>query len=74
MKIVIPMSGSGTRFLKAGYTVPKPLIEVDGKPLIEHVVNMYPGEKDIIFISFTFIGVFRGKTVNIAGLFNIRFT
>ena len=30
--------------------MPKPLIEVDGKPIIEHVVNMFPGEEDFLFI------------------------
>jgi len=44
------MSGAGRRFLDAGYIAPKPLIPVDGKPMIEHVVNMYPGEKKITFI------------------------
>ena len=29
MKIVIPMSGFGERFKRAGYKVPKPLIEVE---------------------------------------------
>lgn len=50
MKIVIPMSGRGNRFVEAGYKVPKPLIEIDGKPIIEHVVNMFPGEQDFLFI------------------------
>ncbi|GAB6109650.1 NTP transferase domain-containing protein [Fusibacter bizertensis] len=50
MKIVIPMSGRGQRFVNKGYKVPKPLIEVDGKPIIEHVVDMFPGEDDFIFI------------------------
>ncbi|MBI2543303.1 MAG: NTP transferase domain-containing protein [Candidatus Aenigmarchaeota archaeon] len=50
MKIVIPMAGLGERFLKAGYTEPKPLIKVDGKPVIEHVVGMFPGEDDFVFI------------------------
>jgi bifunctional N-acetylglucosamine-1-phosphate-uridyltransferase/glucosamine-1-phosphate-acetyltransferase GlmU-like protein len=50
MQIVIPMSGTGQRFIDAGYTTPKPLIEVDGKPIIEHVVNLFPGENDFIFI------------------------
>ena len=50
MQIVIPMSGFGERFRKAGYDVPKPLIEVDGKPIIQHVVEMFPGERDIVFI------------------------
>lgn len=50
MKIIIPMTGIGKRFIDAGYTTPKPLIKVDGKPIIEHVVNLFPNEKDIIFI------------------------
>jgi len=50
MQIVIPMSGEGTRFKKAGYREVKPLIEVDGAPMIEHVINMFPGETDFVFI------------------------
>ncbi|WP_424766489.1 NTP transferase domain-containing protein [Paenibacillus sp. sgz302251] len=50
MHIVIPMSGFGNRFLKAGYTIPKSLIEIDGIPMIEHVVNMFPGESKFTFI------------------------
>ncbi len=50
MKIIIPMSGTGQRFVDAGYKVVKPLIVVDGKPIIEHVVNLFPGEKEFIFI------------------------
>ena len=46
MKIIIPMTGIGKRFIDAGYTTPKPLIEVDGKPIIEHVVSLFPNEKD----------------------------
>lgn len=50
MQIIIPMSGIGKRFIDAGYSVPKPLIEMNGKPIIEHVVNMFPGEENFIFI------------------------
>ncbi len=50
MQIVIPMSGVGARFLEAGYLVPKPLIEVDGKPIIQYVVEMFQGETDFLFI------------------------
>lgn len=50
MQIVIPMSGFGERFRRAGYSVPKPLIKVDGKPIIAHVIDMFPGETDFIFI------------------------
>jgi len=50
MQVVIPMSGFGERFKVAGYSVPKPLIEVDGKTIIQYVVEMFPGENDITFI------------------------
>lgn len=50
MQIIIPMSGFGERFRRAGYTVPKPLIEVEGKPIVAHVIDMFPGETDFIFI------------------------
>ena len=50
MQIVIPMSGFGERFRRAGYQVPKPLIPVDGKPIIAHVIDLFPGETDFLFI------------------------
>lgn len=37
--ILIPMAGSGSRFSKAGYKDPKPLIDVNGKPMIQRVVE-----------------------------------
>jgi len=43
MQIVVPMSGFGERFRRAGYDVPKPLIMVDGKPIIAHVVDLFSG-------------------------------
>lgn len=50
MQIVIPMSGFGERFRRAGYTQPKSLIEVESKPVIAHVIDMFPGETDFLFI------------------------
>jgi NDP-sugar pyrophosphorylase family protein len=44
------MSGFGERFRRANYKVPKPLIEIDGKPIIAHVIDMFPGEQNFIFI------------------------
>jgi NDP-sugar pyrophosphorylase family protein len=44
------MSGIGNRFIKAGYSVPKPLIEIGGLPIIEHVCNLFPGEEKFTFI------------------------
>ena len=49
-QLIIPMSGIGKRFIDAGYVDPKPLIMVDGKPIIEHVINLFPGIKDVTFI------------------------
>lgn len=49
-QIIIPMSGFGERFRKAGYKLPKPLIDVDGHPIIAHVINLFPKETDFIFI------------------------
>ena len=53
MQIIIPMSGFGERFRRAGYKLPKPLIAVEGKPIIAHVIEMFPGEKKFIFICNT---------------------
>jgi dTDP-glucose pyrophosphorylase len=39
LNIVIPMAGAGSRFAKAGYTDPKPLIDVLGRAMIQVVVN-----------------------------------
>ncbi len=50
MQIIIPMSGLGKRFKDAGYKDIKPLIKVHGKPIIEWVVEMFPGMHDFIFI------------------------
>lgn len=44
------MSGFGERFRRAGFKLPKPLIEIDGKPIIAHVIEMFPSEQDFIFI------------------------
>lgn len=51
MKIVVPMAGEGSRFVKEGYTLPKPLIDVEGKPMIQRVVeNLQHLDADFIFL------------------------
>ncbi len=51
MKIIIPMTGYGSRFTAAGYKELKPFIRVQGKPVIQWIIDgMYPGEKDILFV------------------------
>ena len=44
------MSGVGQRFIDKGYRLPKPLIPISGKPMIQHVVEMFPGVEEILFI------------------------
>jgi HAD superfamily hydrolase (TIGR01509 family) len=39
LNVLIPMAGAGSRFEAAGFTFPKPLIEVRGKPMIQVVVE-----------------------------------
>lgn len=44
------MSGFGERFRRAGYTKPKPLIHVEGKPIIQHVTELFEPGSNFIFI------------------------
>ena len=50
MNILIPMAGAGTRFEKMGYTFPKPLVDVQGKPMIQVVVENLNVDANHIFI------------------------
>jgi dTDP-glucose pyrophosphorylase len=50
MNILIPMAGAGSRFEQAGYTFPKPLIDVDGKPMIQVVVDNLNIDANYIFV------------------------
>lgn len=42
LNIVVPMAGLGKRFADAGYTIPKPLIPVLGKPMYAWAVDSLP--------------------------------
>ena len=50
MNVLIPMAGAGSRFAEAGYTFPKPLIEVGNKPMIQVVVDNLNIDAHHIFI------------------------
>jgi HAD superfamily hydrolase (TIGR01509 family) len=50
MNVLIPMAGHGSRFSQAGYTFPKPLIEVNGKPMIQVVVENLNIDAHYVFI------------------------
>lgn len=38
LHIIMPMAGEGSRFLKEGWTIPKPLIELKGQPLFKRAI------------------------------------
>ena len=50
LNVLIPMAGAGSRFQQAGYTFPKPLIEVNGKPMIQVVVENLNMKANFIYV------------------------
>jgi len=50
MNVLIPMAGAGSRFAQAGYTFPKPLIDVEGKPMIQVVVDNLNIDATFIYV------------------------
>ena len=41
MKALILAGGKGTRFLEETNTRPKPMIEINGKPMLLHIIEQY---------------------------------
>jgi NDP-sugar pyrophosphorylase family protein len=50
MQIIIPLSGVGKRFVDAGYREIKPLIKVNGKTIIEYVIDLFAPTDSFIFV------------------------
>lgn len=50
LNVLIPMAGAGSRFQKVGYTFPKPLIDVKGKPMIQVVVENLNIRANFIYV------------------------
>lgn len=50
LNVLIPMAGAGSRFAQAGYTFPKPLIQVNEKPMIQVVVDNLALDAHFIFV------------------------
>lgn len=50
LNVIIPMAGAGSRFEKAGFTFPKPLIDVLGKPMIQVVVDNLNVSANYIYV------------------------
>src|SRR5882724_7343932 len=60
MKVIIPLAGFGTRLRPHTFTKPKPLINVAGKPVLGHVLDMF---KNIPVDEFIFITGYLGDQI-----------
>jgi dTDP-glucose pyrophosphorylase len=54
MNFIIPMAGLGSRFVKAGYTLPKMLLEAKGKTLLEWSLSSLPLKLSTVIV---FVGL-----------------
>lgn len=52
LHIIMPMAGEGSRFIKEGWTTPKPLIELEGKPFFLHAIDSVRLEDILMKYSF----------------------
>jgi HAD superfamily hydrolase (TIGR01509 family) len=50
LNVLIPMAGAGSRFEQAGYTFPKPLIDINNKPMIQVVVENLNIDANYIYV------------------------
>lgn len=75
INIVIPMAGLGSRFASAGYTQPKPFIDVCGKPMIVRVLENLncPEARYILIARKEHLEVERGLAEKIKKEFNVVF-
>jgi NDP-sugar pyrophosphorylase family protein len=47
LQVLMPMGGLGSRFAKEGYTTPKPLIQVDGKPMFMRALDSFKSIENV---------------------------
>jgi NDP-sugar pyrophosphorylase family protein len=50
MQLVVPMAGLGQRFVDAGFALPKPLLPVDGLPMVVRAVADLPPVETAVFV------------------------
>jgi len=67
LNVLIPMAGAGSRFEQAGYTFPKPLIEVKNKPMIQVVIENLNLEANYIYV----VQKFHREKYNLNTLLNL---
>lgn len=75
INIVIPMAGAGSRFQIAGYDLPKPFIDVNGKMMIEHVLDglIIPDATYTLVIQRAFQNEHADKLDLLAKKYGVRF-
>lgn len=71
MNILIPMAGRGSRFLEEGYETPKPFINVNGRPMIEAVLeNIDPTYQNVIILALEeHLKVFKKDLVDLLDIY-----
>ena len=52
--LIIPLAGRGSRYANVGYTTPKPLIEINGKPMLFHA---FQSVKNVLYEKVIFIAL-----------------
>lgn len=55
MKIIIPMAGRGSRLRPHTLTVPKPLIPIAGKPIVQRIVEDFSASLDVQIDEIAFV-------------------
>jgi NDP-sugar pyrophosphorylase family protein len=50
IQLVIPMSGQGRRFQEAGFTMPKPMVPINNKTIIERLLEKFPTSWPATFV------------------------
>lgn len=75
LNVVIPMAGLGSRFSKAGYELPKPFIDVLGKPMIIRVLEnlSIPNAEYFLIIRKEYYKRYPNYIKLIKSLYNVTF-
>ena len=50
MQLIVPMSGQSERFQNKGFKIPKFMLRIGNKTIIQHVVELFPEASEVIFI------------------------
>ncbi len=63
MNIVVPMAGRGERFRNHGFEIPKPIIDVNGVPMIKAAIDSLGIDGNYIFIAYDYENESFNKTI-----------